>query len=63
MLVQVVHNIGGKMKVTAGPAILDTLDNDGNLAKKSDLHTTAAKQFSDQKIINVGSIRCRKAAG
>ena len=62
------------MEVTTQPPIVNTLHCNGDLTQESEFDTREADlltleichldaQFSHQKMINVGSIGCRKAAG
>ena len=62
------------MNVSTDPPILDTLNSDGHLTKKSELDTSKADllalevshfdtQFSHQKMVNVRTTGSRKAAG
>jgi len=65
VLVEILHNTGSEMEVTANSPVLDALDSEGDLAKESKLDSTVAdllalevshldSELLYQQVINVG---------
>lgn len=74
VITEIFHNASGEMEITANSPFLDALNGEGYFAKEPKFDSTEADllalevshldtQFSHQKMINVQSTGCRKAAG